>query len=277
MIVFKNDEVERGIKRFMQPFKRDEIRQDVKNLTGFVLTFYLNTDPTSEEWRIRLKNGLKRTEEYYEAANRDQVKTLKKISKKVNVKVRDMRENLANSLICFASEDKILLYPFQFPVENDFIWRDEPATEQLERLFKKYDRSGVVLLQANSVTLITATLGEVEDEIHYEIDFDTEDWTRYRGLAYGSIISSSANHRHKFERRMRENQARWYRKIIPTIRNYAKERRWKSVYLIGPASLTNNMRTQLNQKVTAEINRNYSGRSAHAVLAKTIYAPKTDE
>src|SRR5699024_5214085 len=159
-----------------QQFKRDTIRNEVSQLDGQVLTFYLNTDPTSEEWKIRLKKGLKRTEEYQQAANPDEKKTWKKIVENVQVKVRDVQRNLKSSLICFASKDTVLLYTVNFPVENDFTWQDSPATEQLKQLFDKYERTGVILLQANSVTLITAGLDDVEDEEHYEIDFDTENW-----------------------------------------------------------------------------------------------------
>jgi len=257
----------------MEPFKRNVIRNEINQLNGPVLTFYLNTDPASEEWKIRLKNGLKRTEEYHKISDPQATRQIRDIVKRIHPKVRDMNRNLATSLVCFASKDNILLYPFRFPVTNDFTWQEEPATEQLEQLFETYTRSGVILLQANSVTLITATLGELEDEVHYEIDFDTEDWKRYKGLSFGAIISSSANHRHKFERRMRENQARWYKKILPTIRNYAKERGWKSIYLVGPSSLTNGLREQLGLKITAEINRNYAGKSAFRILERTIYAP----
>lgn len=256
-----------------QAFKRDVIRNEISKLDGRVLSFYLNTDPASEEWKIRLKNGLKRTEEYYKASNPDEARLLTNIIKHVNVKVRDLQRNLKTSLVCFASKDEVLLYPFNFPVENDFRWSHEAKTEQLEQLFDEYIRTGIILLQANSVTLITATLGELEDEVHYEIDFNTESWKRYKGLAYGGIISSSANHRHKFERRMRENQARWYRNITPTIRNYSKEKGWKSIYLVGPASLTDGFQKQLNQKITKKINRNLASKSASDVLRRTIFAP----
>lgn len=259
-----------------QPFKRDVIRNEINQLKGPVLTFYLNTDPSSEEWKIRLKNGLKRTEEYHKISNPDEARALSNTIKRVHVEVRDIQRNLATSLVCFASTDEILLYPFRFPVENDFTWGQEAHTEQLEQLFEKYTRTGVILLQAHSVTLITSTLGELEDEVHYEIDFNTESWKQYRGLAYGGIISSSANHRHKFERRMRENQARWYREITPTIRNYAKAKGWKSIYLVGPTSLTDGFRKQLNQKITAQINRNLASKSSRDVLNRTIFAPKDE-
>lgn len=259
-----------------QPFTRDVIRNEINQLEGRVLSFYLNTDPTSEEWKIRLKNGLKRTEEYSKASNPDEAKKLARIIKEVNVKVRDIQRNLKSSLICFASQDEVLLYRFNFLVENNFSWENEADTAQLDKLFDQYMRTGVILLQANSVTLITSGLGELEDEIHYEIDFDTEDWKQYKGLAYGSIISSSANHRDKFERRMHENQERWYRSITPIVRNYAKEKAWKSIYLVGPAKLTEGFRKQLNQKITEEINLNLASKSASEVLQRTVFAPESE-
>lgn len=263
----------KGDNRMQILFKRDQIRKEIEQLEGPVLTFYLNTNPVSEEWKIRLKNGLKRMVEYHKASNPEDAQLISNIIKKVNVKVRDMARNLATSLVCFASKDQILLYPFRFPVENDFTWQDKPAIEQLEHLFKKYVRTGVILLQSNGVTLITATLGELEDEVHYEIDFDTENWKQYKGLAYGSVISSGAKNIEKFERRMRENRQRWYKSIVTTIRKYKKEKGWKSIYLIGPRELTSALKEQLNEKITAEINRNYSNRTTLQVLQSTIYAP----
>jgi len=259
-----------------QPFKRDVIRNDINSLEGPVLTFYLNTHPTSEEWKIRLKNGLKRTEEYQVASNPDNKKTLTNIIKKVNVAVRDIQRNLKSSLICFASKDTVLLYPVKLPVDNDFSWGDSANTKQLEELFEKYERTGLILLQAHSVTLITSTLGEIEDEVHYEMDFDKENWKQYKGLAYGAIISSSANHRDKFERRMSENEARWYKSLVPTIRNYQKEKGWKSIYLVGPASLAESLGKQLNQKITMEIHRNLASKSSADVLKRTIFAPQDE-
>lgn len=254
-------------------FRRDQIRKEIEQLEGPVLTFYLNTNPLSEEWKIRLKNGLKRIVEYHKASNPEEAKLISDISEKVQVKVRDIARNLATSLVCFATKDNILLYTFRFPVENHFTWNKNPDTEQLEILFEKYVRTGVILLQSNGVTLITATLGELEDEVHYEIDFDTESWKQYKGLAYGSIISSGATHMEKFERRMRENRQRWYRSIVSTIRNYKKEKGWNSIYLIGPSELTGTLKELLNENVTAEINRNYANRTTREVLEGTIYAP----
>lgn len=257
----------------MQPFKRDQIRAEISQLKGPVLSIYLNTNLVNEEWKIRLKNGLKRMEEYHTKASPESVNDLKNVIDKVHVKIRDEQKDLAKSFACFATTEKVLLYPFQFPVENDFIWDDKPSVVQLEELFEKYIRTGVVLVQSDRITLLTATLGELVDQVNYEIDLDTDNWRQYKNLAFGSVMLSSAR---KFERRIKENQARWYKRIAPTIENYAKQQGWKSIHLIGPAELTNQMKQQLNLKIDSEINRNYGSKSAFEILAKTIYA-FTDE
>src|SRR5690625_5029336 len=241
-------------------------------LDGNVLTVYLNTNPGSEDWKIRLKNGLRKTEEYVAASNPEQVKVFKKICKKVDQTIKDNQTSFTNSLICFASKEHLFIYKLQVPVENDFQWKKDPAVEQLDTLFEKYSKSGVVLLQRDKVTLLTSSLGELIHETHYEFDLEKENWKQYKGIAFGNVYSSSANHRDKFDRRIRENQSRWYKRIAPIIERYARNQKWKDVHLAGPAELTNEMKDQLNLKVTGETTRNYSGKSAHAVLERTVLA-----
>lgn len=250
----------------------NQIHEDLTKLDGSVLSIYLNTNPASEDWKIRLKNGLKKTEEYISASNPEQVKQFAKLKRKVDAMIKDNQRNMTNSLICFASADDIFMYHLQIPVENDFQWQESAATDQLNKLFDEYSRSGVLLLQRDQITLITSSLGEFVNEKSFELDIDLESWKQYKGLAFGGIISSGANHRHKFESRLRENQARWYRDIIPTIEKHARQEDWKSVHLAGPAELTKVMKDLLRLKVTGETTRNYSGKSAHDILDRTILA-----
>lgn len=250
----------------------DEIKREVKELNGDVLSIYLNTDPTSEAWKIRLKNGLRKTEEYAEQSNPEKVKTYKTISKKVHQMILDHQNTLTNSVVCFATKENIVMNFFQIPVKNDFQFREGPATDQLNDLLKEYPRSGVILLQQNRVTLLTSFLGELIHETHYELDLESENWKEYKGLAYGNVYASGANHRDKFTRRLKENQYRWYKNIVPTIEKYAKNQAWKDIHLAGPAELTSEMRKMLNIKISAETTRNYSGKSAHAILDRTILA-----
>jgi len=252
--------------------KTEQIHNDLKKLDGNVLTVYLNTNPGSEDWKIRLKNGLRRTEEYVAASNPEQVKQFKKICRKVDATIKDRKVSFTNSLICFASKDQLCIYHLQVPVENDFQWRKGPATNQLDILLKQYSKCGVVLLQRDKVTLITSSLGELIHETHYELDLEKEAWKQFKGVKFTNVYSSSANHREKYDRRIKENQTRWYRRIAPSIERYARNQRWNDVHLAGPAELTKEMKKQLNLKVTGETTRNYSGKSAHAILERTVLA-----
>ncbi len=253
--------------------KTEQIRMELNQLDGNVLTVYLNTNPRSEDWKIRLKNGLRKTEEYVAASNPEQVKEFKKICKKVDTTIKNNQVSFTNSLICFGSTKHLYIYHLQVPVENDFQWKEGPAKEQMETLMDKYSKSGVILLQRDKVTLLTSSLGELIHQTHYELDLEKEDWKQYKGLAYGSVFSSSTNHRDKFDRRIRENQARWFRRIVPAIERYARNQKWKNTHLAGPAELTNEMKKQLNLNITGETTRNYSGKSAHAILERTVLAP----
>ncbi len=250
--------------------KMEQIHDEITHLDGNVLSVYLNTNPGSEDWKIRLKNGLQKMEEYVAASNPEQVKEFKKICKKVSSTIKDNQMSFTNSLICLASTKHLYIYFLQIPVENDFQWREGPATEQLQILFEEFSKSGVVLLQRDKITLITSSLGELVHVTHYEFDLEKEDWKQYKGVAFANVYSSSANHREKFDRRIRENQARWYKRIAPAIERYARSHQWKNVHLAGPAELTKEIKQHLHLNITGETTRNYSGKSAHAVLEKTV-------
>src|SRR5699024_5663035 len=171
------------------------MQQELDALDGHVLSVYLDTNPANEDWKIRLKNGLKKTAEYIQAANHEQTKQFNKIVKKVDQAILDKQRTMTNSLICFATGQQILLYQLQIPVENDFSWQEGPARTQFDELIDTYSRSGVLLVQNDKVTLLTTSLGELIDETHYESDLETEDWKQYRGVSFGNVHTSSAYHR----------------------------------------------------------------------------------
>lgn len=253
----------------------EHMQKEIAQLDGPVLSIYLNTNPRSEDWKIQLKNGLKKTAQYVEAGNPQQSKQVAAICDKVDAAVTDsLRSEMTNSFICFATTEQVLIYHLQVPVENDFQWHEQPKTDQLQALFDTYANTGVLLLQHDKITLISTVLGRLEDEVSYELDLEKEDWKQYKGLAFGGIISSSATHTHQFESRLRENQARWYREIVPTIEKYAKDKQWNGVHLAGPAALTHTMKELLHLNVVGETTKNYAGTSADEVLEKTILAEK---
>lgn len=252
--------------------KVEQIHTEVAQLDGHVLTVYLNTDPAREDWKIRLKNGLRKMTEYVEASNPNQLRDFKKIRQKVDRAIKDQVRAGANSIVCFANKDKLLIYPLQLQVDNDFSWEDEAKTEQLQTLCNMYGNSGVVLVQRDKVTLLSHRLGELVDETHFEFDIESRHWKQYKGVAFGNIYSSSANHREKFNRRMRENQKRWFKQLIPLIEQHAKRQGWSGVHLVGPKELTNDLKEMLRIHVIGETSGNYAYKSAHQVLERTLLA-----
>src|SRR5690625_477402 len=150
----------------------DEMMTHIKALNGYVLSIYLNTDPSNEQWKIVLKNGLKKTSEYVEAANPDQKKDFEEIYKKANEKIKDSQAEFANSLVCFATRDDIYIHHLQITVQDDFSWEQQPKIEQLQQLIKTYPQSGVMLLQRDQITLITTALGRAIHEEQYVFDLE---------------------------------------------------------------------------------------------------------
>lgn len=250
----------------------ENIYQNFNNITGPVLSIYLNTSPNHSDWRIRLKNGLRRTKEYIEAANPEQLKQFVEVSTKVEQKIKDQQTSLTNSFICFASTEKIHLYQLQIPVQNDFQWHDKIASTQLHHLLTRYPKSGVILLQHNKVTIITSLLGELIHEAHFTFDLTTNHWIQYKRSASGHTYMSGVNARDKFARRFKENQARWLKGLVATIKSYSRHHGWQHVYLAGPVELTKMMKQHLSLPITGETTRNYSGRPPHIILNKTILA-----
>lgn len=242
------------------------LRGKISQLNGPVLTIYLATDPSHEDWKIRLKNGLKRIGEYVKASQPDEHKQFLSIQEKVETAILDHQRQLKHGLICYATSDDLLIKQTQITLNNEFYWEKEPVTKQLDQLFEEYPRTGIILLQRDRVALIDTLLAEVMDEAHYEFDLNTEDWRRYKGIAFGAIISSSANHRDKYDRRLKEHQSRWFKELVPTIEKHAKEYTWKEVYLAGPTELTNKMKHLLPRlNIVHVVNQNYTGKSAHDI------------
>ena len=250
--------------------KLDMIHKDLQLLEDdHVLSIYLNTNPRSDDWKIRLKNGLRKTEEYIAASNPEQVKEFSKVSKKAAKLIQDHQKSFTNSLVCFASKNHIHLSHLQIPLDNDFQWNHGPAVEQLDKVAEKYSNRGVILLSRDKVILITTSLGELVHEEDYQLDLDKGDWKQYRNMAYGNMFSSNID---TLDRRVKEKQIRWYRSIIPTIHKYAKSHKWQSAHLVGPSELTKIMKEQLKINITGETTRNFTGKSANVILERTLLA-----
>lgn len=251
--------------------KVDQIKSALQTLKDSpVLSIYLNTHPASDDWKIRLKNGLKKMEEYVAVSEPQQEKLFKKVSHAVDKKIKDHQTSFGKSIICFASDSDLYIYFLQIPVDNDFQWRNGAATNQLNQLISTYPKSGVILLQHGQITLISTELGELIGETHFTFDIENEDWKQYKGLAFNQREASSVNHQDKVEKRIKENFSRWYKKIIPQIEQYAKRYNWQEIHLAGPSELLSDIQKRLNRRVTSETNRNFSNESPADILEKII-------
>lgn len=252
------------------------IEQFVKEAETFespVFTFYLRTSPHNDEWKIVLKNGLNRTEEYVEAANEEQVPLFQRIRKEVERAVLDQQRQLQNGLIGVANKERVQLFTTQPPVEDEFHWEDQAMLHQLKDLTEEYPKTGLVFVQKEHIVLLDVMLGELVAEDAYELNVDTEDWVRYKGLAYGGIISSSANHRDVFESRMKEQGKQWYRQVAPKVQKHAKDKGWEEVYIVGAKELTDLFQQEIpKMKVTKVVNHNFASKSSAEMIDRVLFS-----
>src|SRR5699024_12243191 len=107
----------------------------------------------------------------------------------------------------------------------------------------------VILLQRDKVSLLDTQLGDLTGETYFEFNLENEDWTRYKGLAYGGITSSSANHRDQYNKRVKINEERCMKTLIPKLEKNMKHNNGEVLYLAGPEELKIIMKQKLNKKI----------------------------
>ncbi|MFA9558623.1 VLRF1 family aeRF1-type release factor [Evansella sp. AB-rgal1] len=240
-----------------------------------VLSVYLNTDRANQnqqkgEWKIRLKNGLKRLEEYLVAAgNEEELKSYKKLRKKVEKEVKGNQSKLLKSVVIFASDDQDLwsVHYLQLPVETSFHWESRPILDQLEKLQKSFPKSAIIMPNLDEVKILDIDLGEIKDTRTYFFDPETEDWRFKDGIASSDRMASSANHVDDYQQRFDENRNRFYKKIAMNIEGMKKEKKWESVYIIGEPEAAQSLESQLNVDVSLTIKKNLKNSDSSKVLA----------
>jgi protein required for attachment to host cells len=243
-----------------------------------VLSVYLNTDRSNQdqqkgEWKIRLKNGLRKLEEYLEASSNDEpLKNYQKIKKKVEKEIQGNQTNLQKSVVIFASEDKDLwsVHYLQLPVETQFHWESSPVTDQLEKLQEEYPTAGIVLTNMDEIRIIDTALGEVNDTRTYTFDPEVEKWTFKDGMGATNAMQSGASHVDKVQQRFEENMQRFYKDIAGNIDQMKRDRKWKSVYLVGEPEMTRTLESQLRANVEKSVNKNLVNARPSQVLANVF-------
>ncbi|MCL7749121.1 VLRF1 family aeRF1-type release factor [Halalkalibacter alkaliphilus] len=240
------------------------------------LTIYLSTDQTSNdqqrgEWKIRLKNGLKKIEKYIEADNEATIKAYRHVKKKATEAIYAIQTELPKSIVLIASPNgDFFLRKLQIPVENTFYWDNEPKIEQLERLSKEYPTEGILFVQKEHVFMIETSLGEINIERLYNLEIEKEDWKQYDGIAASERMAKRANHRDKYEQRFEANQQRAFKDLANTIQKEADRNKWSTIYLVGEQGLTTEFEKQLLFPTVKIIDKNYKKFSSKEIVGQVL-------
>lgn len=221
-----------------------------------IFTLYLNTDPANPdkqtgEWKIELKNGLKRITEYLDASgDKDQKKAFKTISEKVNKEIEENRTSLQKSVVIFASEEIDLwsVHFLQIPVETSFHWESYPVLDQLRELEETHPRSAIVLPNMDEVRILDTALGEVHSELVYTFDSGKEEWSLHEGLGSADRKASGATHVDKFQTRFKENMSRFYRDLATKVEKMKKKYGWHDIHIVGESDQANTFKKAMQKE-----------------------------
>lgn len=259
---------------FMRLQEELQLLSEFESDDNNVLSIYLNTDPAdpdqgNDAWKIHLKNGLKELEEMIPSStNKAELQSFKKIKKKIQKEIEANQTNLNKGIIVFACEDPELwsVHYVQVRLKTNFYWRKKPELEQLYYINKAYPAASIILPAFNEVRIVDTEMGVVNDELVYEFDSGKEEWRQKKGVAYGSVRSSSATHVEAFEDRLKENLLRFYKQMGTTIGYLKKEREWKEVHVSGEAEQANAIASSLAKKPDSILYKNLINSKSNQVL-----------
>ncbi|OLO25168.1 hypothetical protein BTR23_25345 [Alkalihalophilus pseudofirmus] len=239
-----------------------------------VLTIYLNTLRSGQDdWKLQLKNGLKKLEQYVKARkDNEELKNYRNVKKKVEKQLLESQHDMLKAVVVYASLEANIweFHHLQLSVENSFCWEKYPVIEQLERIQQQYPASGVLLLQQTDLLALDTRLGEVNEEIRYTLNVESDNWRKYEGVATAEQIASSANHKDQYQERIEVNQQRWLRRLAPLIDRKSRECQWVGVYIVGSQDLAKELSKYLQTKIIKVVPKNLSSLPSHKVVGEVI-------
>lgn len=242
-----------------------------------VLTIYLNTDRAqcqNGSWKIRLKNGLKKLEEYIQLSETEQLKSFKKMKRKVEREIEGAKTKLQKGVIIFASlQDKLFsVHYLQLPIETEFFWENKPELSQLKTIANNYPTSGVLIANDDELVLMHSELGQVEAISRLNFEAYTDDWRVFEGVAASERAASGANHRDQFQERYEANQKRWLRNMLPVVERIASKYNWKFVHIIGQAEYLSTLENELQLPIKNILRKTVSDVDQKKLIYKEIIA-----
>jgi len=221
-----------------------------------VLSVYLNTNPADPEqangaWKIQLKNGLKRIQEYLQASkDAEELIAYKKLRAKVEKEIENNQNDLHKGVVIFASSNPELwsVHYVQVPVKTNFYWETHPETEQLEYALKAYPEAGIVLPSFGEVRILDTAMGFIHDEKTYEFDSGLQVWREQKGLNPSGNRGTGGSHVDDLDQRLKQNLERFFKEMGPVVEKMKKDRGWKEVHIAGEAEWANSFSKVLRDK-----------------------------
>lgn len=244
-----------------------------------VLTIYLNTMRTrNSEWKLRLKNGLKKLKEYIEVrGNEAELKDYLMLKNKITKEMKEQQLNLQKSIVIFASVNQNIweIHHLQVEVENEFYWEKYPVIEQLETIHKRYPITGIAVIQPKEMLAIEVKVGEISDEMYFSLDEEKGIWNNVYD------ISLSGRKSIELESKSRNgSEVRWIRSlkgIARKIDQLAQEKKWKEIYLVGHLELVEDVKKYLRASSIKIVPKNLYNKSSRQIVVEVLRNRSTDQ
>lgn len=239
-----------------------------------VLSVYLNTNPADPDqqkgaWKIQLKSGFKRLEEYLQASNdQEEMASFKKAKELVVREIESNQNDLKKGVVIFASSNPEIfsVHYVQIAIETDFYWEDHPVIDKLENMLKSYPNSGIIMPSFGNVRFLDTAMGYVADDFTYTFDSGLDVWREQKGLNPSGNRGTGGSHVDDLDDRLKENLERFYKSLANDIGKMKKQRHWDEIHVVGEAEYSQSFAAALPSKPNSLIHKNLNNSSADKVL-----------
>lgn len=240
-----------------------------------VLSVYLNTHPGDPQqlnggWRIHLKNGLKRIEEYLTASeDENELKAFLTLKKKVTEEIEHQKNNLSKSVVIFAAVEPELwsVHYVQVPVKTSFHWENQPMVEEMSYMYKAYPEAGIVLPSSGEVRVLDTAMGSVKEELAYKYDTFEAVWkTPDKQGDVDNDPGKDSITRPTFESLPQNNIKSLFKGMVKNVEQLKKERGWREIHVIGETEMAKAFSETLREKPASCLYKNLINNKASDVI-----------
>jgi hypothetical protein len=236
--------------------------QDIKRLLGSTdtLSLYLNVDNAVREnqavnpaWKIELKNALRKIEDGLSA---DQRGSWKAVQQRVERFFRDYRPQ-SKGLALFITPDDEQRFDLPVTTENRATF-GEPLVAPLVWKLDEFEPYLVLMVDQEEANLYFSYLGSTEFEEGMEIDLSEYDFPRNYLMPSASAITgghmlTQGSQRDRFEDRLDEYRARFYRNVVDAARRVSSERQARRIILGGSEQAVHAVRHEMDDDLRARV------------------------